>query len=156
MTKTEARWISIPLGTDGLSRARRDAALRARPRRPVVLVGGQRWLAKSERCRTLRPDGLDAREPLPFDLAVAQELYDQLLKPFADLTKGKSLIIVPSGPLTSLPFHVLVTEGAKTVSDSERLPDYRSAAWLALDATHHRAALGRQPAGTSQATRFAS
>ena len=49
-------------------------------------------------------------EALPFDLAVAQELHDQLLKPFDDLIKGKSLIIVPSGPLTSLPFHVLVIE----------------------------------------------
>ena len=29
--------------------------------------------------------------------------------PFADLTQGKRLIVVPSGPLTSLPFHVLVT-----------------------------------------------
>ena len=90
----------------------------------------QRWLAKGEHCRALKPDGLGAREPLPFDLAVAHELYDQLLKPFADLTKGKSLIIVPSGPLTSLPFHVLVTEGPKTASTPT--PDYRNAAWLAL------------------------
>jgi CHAT domain-containing protein len=38
---------------------------------------------------------------------VAHELYEALLAPFADLTNGKSLLIVPSGPLTSLPFHVL-------------------------------------------------
>jgi len=43
----------------------------------------------------------------PFDLAGAPELYRSLLAPFGDLTKGKHLIIVPSGPLTNLPFHML-------------------------------------------------
>src|SRR5262245_57016465 len=101
--------------------------------------GGQRWLATAERCRTLRPDGLTADEPLPFDLKLAHELYDQLLKPFVYLTKGKSLIIVPSGPLTSLPFQVLVAEAPTTAKDSAKVsdlqgltPDYRSAQWLAL------------------------
>jgi hypothetical protein len=37
----------------------------------------------------------------------APELYRSLLAPFGDLTKGKHLIIVPSGPLTNLPLHVL-------------------------------------------------
>jgi CHAT domain-containing protein len=40
----------------------------------------------------------------PFDLNKSHELYQALLAPFADLTDGKHLIIVPSRPLTSLPF----------------------------------------------------
>ena len=126
LTKTEARWVSIPLGTEAL--AERVAKLRCGLDREGLWswVGrAERWLAKSERCRELKPDGLRKNEPLPFDLRLAHELYTQLLAPFADLIKNKSLIIVPSGPLTSLPFHVLVTKAPTNVT-------FRTAAWLAL------------------------
>jgi CHAT domain-containing protein len=52
-------------------------------------------------------------------------LYKALLDPVEDLIRGKHLLIVPSGPLTQLPFQVLVT-AASTASGG-----YRSAAWLA-------------------------
>ena len=42
-----------------------------------------------------------------------------------DLIRDKHLLIVPSGPLTQLPFQVLVTAASATSGD------YRSAAWLA-------------------------
>ena len=46
-----------------------------------------------------------------FDLALAHELYDTLLAPVEALIKDKrSLLVVPSGALTALPFHLLVTE----------------------------------------------
>ena len=71
---------------------------------------------------------------LPFDLARAHELYNDLLLPIESVIEGKRLLIVPSGPLTSLPFHVLVNEAAP-----ERLPTelagYRDAAWLAKKTT---------------------
>jgi CHAT domain-containing protein len=51
--------------------------------------------------------------PLPFDAARAFALYKGLLGEAVDLIKGKHLIVVPSGALTSLPFHVLVTEPLK-------------------------------------------
>ena len=51
---------------------------------------------------------------LPFDLARAHELYIGLLGPVEDLIKDKHLLVVPSGPLTSLPFNVLVTEPPET------------------------------------------
>ena len=156
-TRTEARWISIPLGTASLRE--RVATLRCGlDREGLWSWDGLRWVATGERCRALRPDGLGADETLPFDLGFAHELYWALLAPFADLIKGKSLIIVPSGPLTSLPFHVLVThpptpnpspqggrehvvQGEKEVPDPRRLaavpapaaPDYRKAKWLALE-----------------------
>jgi CHAT domain-containing protein/tetratricopeptide (TPR) repeat protein len=111
ITKTHARWISIPLGTAALGD--RVAKLRCGLDREGQWSWSgfnQRWEANGATCRALAPDGLAADVPLPFDLATAHELYQALLAPFADLTKDKSLIIIPSGPLTSLPFHVLVTE----------------------------------------------
>ena len=128
VTKEEARWVSIPLGPGGL--AERVAKLRCgldREGQWTWVGQSQRWEAKGAPCRTLAPDGLADGEPLPFDLGTARELYAQLLAPFADLTRDKQLIIVPSGPLTSLPFHVLVTE-ARNEADSAGLPR----AWLVL------------------------
>jgi len=65
-----------------------------------------------------------------FDLALANELYGTLLAPVEALVKDKpSLLVVPSGALTALPFHLLVTEKPATA-----IPDtfdgYRQAAWL--------------------------
>ncbi len=71
--------------------------------------------------RAARPTASPSTTPLPFDLGTAHELYQVLLAPFADLTSGKSLIIVPSGPLTSLPFHVLVTAPSPRLRRDERV-----------------------------------
>ena len=71
----------------------------------------------------------DGDKPLPFDLTRAHQLYQALFGQVEDLIKGKHLLIVPSGPLTQLPFHVLVTEQpdlAATGTDA-----FRRAAWLA-------------------------
>jgi tetratricopeptide (TPR) repeat protein len=111
VTRDAARWISVPLGTEALRE--RVARLRCgldRGGEWVWSAASKRWEAIGARCRVLKPDGLAADEPLPFDLVAAHELYAALLAPFADLTKGKHLIVVPSGPLTSVPLHVLVTE----------------------------------------------
>jgi HlyD family type I secretion membrane fusion protein len=108
VTRTEARWMRVPLDTAAL--AERVARLRCGlDREGNWTWEGQhrRWMGKSDACRALAPDGLAEGAPLPFDVGVAHELYDALLAPFADLTRGKSLLVVPSGPLTSLPFHVL-------------------------------------------------
>ncbi len=73
-----------------------------------------------------------AGKPELFDLDLAQELYASLLGPADALIKDKRhLLIVPSGPLTALPFHLLVTqkfEGA--AKDSSVFGRYRDAAWL--------------------------
>ena len=42
----------------------------------------------------------------------AHKLYSALFGEVQDLIKGKHLLIVPSGPLTQLPFQVLVTRAA--------------------------------------------
>jgi hypothetical protein len=65
-----------------------------------------------------------------FDLALANELYVTLLGPVAQLVKDKrSLLVVPSGALTALPFHLLVTE-RPAAAIPEKIEDYRDAAWL--------------------------
>ena len=61
-------------------------------------------------------------QPLPFDATRAHRLYKALFGEIGDLIAGKHLLIVPSGPLTQLPFQVLVTappEGS-----------YKSIPWL--------------------------
>ena len=65
-----------------------------------------------------------------FDLALAHELYGTLLAPVEALVKDKrSLLVVPSGALTALPFHLLVTEKpAAAIPDN--FDGYREAAWL--------------------------
>jgi CHAT domain-containing protein/Tfp pilus assembly protein PilF len=65
-----------------------------------------------------------------FDLALANEMYATLLGPVEALIKDKrSLLIAPSGALTALPFHLLVTENP-AAAIPETFAGYRDAAWL--------------------------
>lgn len=61
-----------------------------------------------------KPEGFNDSEGPPFDLAKAHALYTALFGQVEDLLKNadgswKHLLIVPSGPLTQLPFQVLLT-----------------------------------------------
>ena len=71
-------------------------------------------------------DGNILTYTLPFDLARANALYKALFGGVDDLIGGKSLLIVPSGPLTQLPLHVLVSASPKNADDT-------TAAWLIRD-----------------------
>ena len=73
-----------------------------------------------------------AGKPMLFDLALAHELYVALIGPVEALVKDKRhLLVVPSGPLTSLPFNLLVTEKpAQPVLGVKDIALYRGAAWL--------------------------
>ncbi len=89
------------------------------------------WWSKESACPTLT--GVDyseadrtAGKPLPFDAVRAHALYKSLFGDVADLIKGKHLVIVPSGALTTLPFQVLVTEPLKS-------KDLAQARWLVRD-----------------------
>ena len=65
-----------------------------------------------------------------FDLALANDLYGTLLGPVEALVKDKrSLLVVPSGALTALPFHLLVTE-KPAAAIPDKFEFYRDAAWL--------------------------
>ncbi len=73
-----------------------------------------------------------AGQPIMFDLGLAYDMYSTLLAPVAGLIKDKkSLLVVPSGPLTALPFHLLVTEKpAVAKPEFKEIATYRNAAWL--------------------------
>ena len=65
-----------------------------------------------------------------FNLEFANWLYNHLLGKVEMLVKDKrSLLIVPSGALTALPFPLLVTE-KPPAAIPEKLEGYRDAAWL--------------------------
>ncbi len=75
---------------------------------------------------------LQAGKPLPFDHARAYWLYEALFGQVEDMIRGKQLLIVPSGPLTQLPFQVLVT--AAPAKDGHKAKDAnKDAAWLIRD-----------------------
>ncbi|MDA9412731.1 CHAT domain-containing tetratricopeptide repeat protein [Bradyrhizobium sp. CCBAU 45384] len=108
ITRESAEWKEIPLGADAL--AQKVSAFR----RGLDVGKARDGSGKS---------GL-------FDLALANELYVTLLGPVEALIKDKrSLLMVPSGALTALPFHLLVTEPPQAAIP-DTLEGYRSAAWL--------------------------
>ena len=67
-----------------------------------------------------------------FNLDTAYSLYSILLRPVERTLKDKKyLAVVPSGALTSLPFHLLVTDlPSLPASEIKDLGPYRDAAWL--------------------------
>ncbi|HEY2245977.1 MAG TPA: CHAT domain-containing tetratricopeptide repeat protein [Bradyrhizobium sp.] len=65
-----------------------------------------------------------------FDLGLANELYAALFGQVEAVVKDKrSLLVAPSGALTALPFHLLVTE-KPAAAIPETIEGYREAAWL--------------------------
>jgi CHAT domain-containing protein/tetratricopeptide (TPR) repeat protein len=71
-----------------------------------------------------------SKNPELFDLGLANALYATLFGPVEALVKDKKqLLVVPTGALTALPFHLLVTE-KPAAAFPESLAGYRDAAWL--------------------------
>jgi hypothetical protein len=105
----------------------------------TISVGEKNMAAKVAAFRR----GLDVDEltksvsmgkPQLFDLAAAHELFSTLFGPVEALIKDKPLLlIVPSGALTALPFHLLVTDKPSIAVPQMQINDmaaYRDAAWL--------------------------
>jgi tetratricopeptide (TPR) repeat protein len=133
VTKTDMRWVRSELGTPALTRE--VAALRC----GLDYQGAwfdDKGVWKGSGCNDLikatytQADHDVFRKPLPFDLGRAHQLYKGLFDQIEDLIKDKRLLIVPSGPLTQLPFQVLVTASPKVALPSS-VADYRDVAWLA-------------------------
>jgi CHAT domain-containing protein/tetratricopeptide (TPR) repeat protein len=124
VTREGSRWVRIPQGTAELTE--KVQALRCG-------LDAQEWdgISRAARCGQLL--GIDGQPepggPLPFHLGLAHELYQALLGPVEDLIRDKHLLIVPSGPLTSLPFQVLVTDKPAT-DQPKTYDDYKGVAWL--------------------------
>ena len=119
-TKTQSRWVR-PLGDSGTAISAAFHDLRC---------GLDASLWEGDLCdrhidgRPARYENGDVRwETLPFDLAMANLVYKGLFGQVEDLIRDKHLLIVPSGPLTQLPFHVLVT--AMPSNDSSGMQEHR-------------------------------
>ena len=130
ITKTDWRWMRIELGTSALVRG--VTALRCGLDRSAWEADG------GSRCAGLLDIAADKmpkeNEALPFDIARAHALYKALLGQVEDLIRGKHLLIVPSGPLTQLPIHVLATEGVRPKGGAAypaSAADLRRVPWLA-------------------------
>jgi CHAT domain-containing protein/tetratricopeptide (TPR) repeat protein len=124
ITKTEAEWVRLPIGSNALARS--VAALRCG-------LDATQWLADgSKTCRELLGRDPPARgRPLPFNLEIAHKLYKSLLGGVEAKIKDKHLLIVTAGALTTVPLSILVTEPpAQAVPETPA--GYRGAAWLGL------------------------
>jgi CHAT domain-containing protein len=112
VTRHRATWKSIPLGTAALSS--RVAAFRR-----GLDVEALRQSAESGK-------------PVLFNLGLANELYAALIGPVEEVIKdARHVLVVPAGPLTSLPFHLLVIEKPVTAIPQLRdIGSYRDVAWL--------------------------
>jgi CHAT domain len=112
VTRTRAAWKQIPLGTAALSS--RVAAFR-----------------RGLDVEALRQSA-EGGKPVLFDLGLANELYVSLIRPVEDLVKdAHHVLVVTTGPLTALPFHLLVSEKpAAAIPQLKDIGSYRDAAWL--------------------------
>lgn len=82
---------------------------------------------KSTRCLSLL-NASPSNGVLPFSQPVALSLYQTLLEPFEKTIEGKSILLVGAGPLSSFPFHALITRDNNDLSLSR-------AAWLVREHT---------------------
>jgi CHAT domain-containing protein/tetratricopeptide (TPR) repeat protein len=113
VTKDTARWVRVGMGT--LALAETVAALRCG-------LDAAAWSEPD--CPTLTGVGAGAASrALPFDHGRAHRLYKELFGGIEDVVAGKQLLLVPSGPLTQLPFQVLVKSPPAS-------GDHRKADWL--------------------------
>ncbi len=103
--------------------------LELRPRELEAMVG---TLRASLEIEPEDASGGAIRKPL-FDLGLAHELYERLLGAVSAAIASKSrLLVVPSGPLTSLPLHLLVSGKPAVPKPTRQQPTaFRDADWLA-------------------------
>ena len=140
VTKTDSRWVRSALGTESLKQ--QVASLRC-GLDGANWVDASRWptateddkalrsaqIARRAQCKQLTGKDAGSEASPPFDLVKAHELYRALFDEVFDLVKDKRLLVVPSGPLTRLPFQVLVTDQPRAAVPS-RAEDYAQASWL--------------------------
>jgi CHAT domain-containing protein len=114
LTREGFEWRTISLGEKNMA---------------AMVAAFRRGLDVDELTKSVSTD-----KPQLFDLAAAHELYGALFGPIEALIKDKPLLLIaPSGPLTALPFHLLVTDKpaiAVPQMQINHMAAYRDAAWL--------------------------
>jgi len=80
--------------------------------------------------RALDPSGITSISEIPnYPVAIAHQLYQQLISPTKECLKNKEhVILVPDGPLISLPFAVLLKN--KPLSAPKNFKEYRQLDWF--------------------------
>ena len=69
----------------------------------------------------LDPDHHGVRDASTFDFGAAHQLYKALLEPIASRLAGvRTLLVVPDGPISRLPLHVLVTDAPGPAAGTTR------------------------------------
>ena len=117
ITRDTVKWVKLDASGDAIARQvmtlRCGLDAQAWTTRRCAELTGQRYRARDQ----------NADRPPPFSHAHAFSLYRTLFGQIEEVVEGKRLLVVPSGALTQLPFHVLVTREAPDA-------DHRSANWL--------------------------
>jgi CHAT domain-containing protein len=126
VTRTAARWNRIVAKNDGFSRRiqKLRCGLDESAWRPEL-----NSLCETLTGRKITSAAQIAPRPLPFDVLEAFEIYRILLGPFDDLIANKELLIVPCGPLSTLPVGLLVVEEPAAPGLSS-LEGFRGIPWL--------------------------
>jgi CHAT domain-containing protein/tetratricopeptide (TPR) repeat protein len=104
VTKDQVAWVRSRFGTAALKRE--VSALRCGLDNSLWDGGGKESCAKALNMAVPK----EVPDRLPFPVARAHALYKALFGEVEKLIAGKHLLVVPSGALTQLPFHVLVTD----------------------------------------------
>ncbi len=117
VTKEDISWVRSSLGTDGLDKKVKQL------RCGLDVTGWNKEKNQKSPCEAITGKSFDlsayysGSADLPFDVAIAHQLYEEFFGQIKDKINGKKLLLVPSGSLTSLPFQVLLTglpaEGTK-------------------------------------------
>ncbi|MGI9386543.1 MAG: tetratricopeptide repeat protein, partial [Methyloligellaceae bacterium] len=121
VTADQSHWVRIPLTRSEIQD--HVSALRCGLDRTA-------WAQDDgKRCAKLLNTSLSSNSSGPFDLVRAHNLFEALFGEVKETIKNKRLLIVPSDPLASLPFQVLVTEAPAGAFPADQ-SDYADAAWL--------------------------
>ena len=132
VTKTDLRWVRIDLGTAALTKEVKALRCGLDARGAWTDESCEKLLGVKYSAADVIAGQIGLGKPLPFDTARAHTLYRALFGQIEDLISDKKhLLVVPSGPLTALPFQVLVT---KKPDDLPAIPayysDYARITWL--------------------------
>ena len=130
ITPKDAQWRALPVSE---ARLQEDVeALRCGLDRTLWDDPGhdQTARARRDRCKALLGREPESPSRPPFDLGRAYRLYQALFAPFESAIAGRHLFVVPTGPLTTLPLHVLVTQAPDENSGASEIQQLAGAAWL--------------------------
>ncbi len=125
ISKTDVKWIRSSLGSKSL-----DTAVK------TLRCGldSESWIneKKVQDCNKLLDTNFKYNDylkgqPLPLNTTLSHKLYQEFFGDVKDIIHNKKLLLVPSGPLTSLPFQILLTEPPKPGTN------YQDMKWIIND-----------------------